>query len=101
MAKLSNTVFGRNKVVVTVLAAHNKIQKCVGGKVYTVLPVYNEIHGTIAIYSSPKLRNERPCLNFALHITYILAYMPSHRLRRLDTPLRLEYTCSTLVTKNA
>ena len=81
MAKLSNTVFGRNKVVVMF------IMKWVGGKVYTALSVYNEIHGTIGIYSSPKLRNERPCLNFALHITYIRAYMPSRRLRRLDTPL--------------
>ena len=52
-----------------------------------ILPVYNEIHGTIAIYSSPKLRNERPRLNFALHITYIRAYMPSCRPRRLDMPL--------------
>ena len=33
--------------------------------------------------------NERPCLNFSLHITYIRGYMPSRHLRRLDTPLRL------------
>ena len=64
------------------MAVHNEIYKCVGGEVYTALPVYNEIHGAIAIYSSPKLRNERPCLNFALHITYIHAYVPSRRLRR-------------------
>ena len=69
------------------MAVYNEIHKCVGGEVYTALPVYNEICGTIAIYSSPKLRNERPCLNFALHITYIRAYMPSRRLWRLDTPL--------------
>ena len=71
------------------MAVHNEIHKCVGGKVYTVLPVYNEIHGAIAIYSSPKLRNERSCLNLALHITYIRGYMPSRRLRQLDTPLVL------------
>ena len=58
------------------MAAHNEIHKCVGGKVYTALPVYNEIHGTIAIYSSPKLRNERPRLNFALHIMYIRLTCP-------------------------
>ena len=73
MAKLSNTIFGGCDV----LAVHNEIHKCVGGKVYTALPVYNEIHGAIAIYSSPKLRNEQPYLNFALHITYTCAYMPS------------------------
>ena len=69
------------------LAVHNEIHKCVGGEVYTALPVDNEIHGAIAVYSSPKLRNERQCLNFVLHITYIRGYMPSRRLRRLDTPL--------------
>ena len=42
------------------MAVHNEIHKCVGGEVYTALPAYNEIHGAIATYSSPKLGNERP-----------------------------------------
>ena len=85
MAKLHNTVFGRNKVD---LLAHNEIHKCIGGKVYTALPD-NEIHSATAIYmySSPKLRNEWPCLKFLPYTLRI--YERLHALSPLDTPLLL------------
>ena len=52
VAKLSTTVFGRNKIVVTFWQLIIRFTKCVGGEIYVALPVYNEIHGSIAIYQT-------------------------------------------------
>ena len=46
MAKLSNTIFGRNKVVVTFIM---RFIGAYGGEVHSD-SVYNKIHGVIAIY---------------------------------------------------
>ena len=47
-----------------VLATYNEIHKCVGGEVYTAL-----LTKLMAQLPYPKLRNQLPCLNSALHIT--------------------------------
>ena len=51
------------------VAVHNEIHKCVGGEVYTALPVYNEIHGAIAIYI---LNLVMFWISPYIHVTYII-----------------------------
>ena len=53
-SKLSAAIYGINVLCMPCVPAYIEIHERVGGEVYIVLPAYNDIHGTIALYSVSK-----------------------------------------------
>ena len=54
---------------------------------YAIKQIHRRSQPPFPYTAVPNIRKTPPCLNLEIHVTIYGSYMPSCRLRRLDTPL--------------